>query len=242
MTAQINKKPLYVDIYEKIYETILSGEMKPGDKLPGEVTLSKSFNVSRGTLRQALLILQENGIIYNKQGKGNFVSNATKRLASGLEKLVPIPYSFSNEELEENLINVLYEAPGKYLKDALQIDNSSIVMICHKEYSIRDNVCCYSLYVVPNTVLSDFSVEINDKDQISQFVDNELLKYSAKSTARIVFSEAGEFLKDILDVPLNTKVVMFEETIYDAQGNVMAVNRHSMLPEYFDFTVNRSKM
>lgn len=65
------KIPLYVTVYETISEWLKEGKYKPGDKLPGENILAEQLNVSRGTLRQAMLLLQEDGFIVNQQGRGN---------------------------------------------------------------------------------------------------------------------------------------------------------------------------
>ena len=67
------KIPLYVTVYETICQWLKDGKYKPGDKLPGENILAEQFQVSRGTLRQAMLLLQEDGLIGNHQGKGNIV-------------------------------------------------------------------------------------------------------------------------------------------------------------------------
>ena len=58
------KIPLYVTVYETISEWLKEGKYKPGDKLPGENILAEQLNVSRGTLRQAMLLLQEDEILY----------------------------------------------------------------------------------------------------------------------------------------------------------------------------------
>ena len=50
------KIPLYVTVYETISEWLKEGKYKPGDKLPGENILAEQLNVSRGTLRQAMLL------------------------------------------------------------------------------------------------------------------------------------------------------------------------------------------
>ena len=63
------KIPLYVTVYETISEWLKEGKYKPGDKLPGENILAEQLNVSRGTLRQAMLLLQEDGFIVNQQRK-----------------------------------------------------------------------------------------------------------------------------------------------------------------------------
>ena len=81
------KIPLYVSVYETITQWLKDGKYKPGDKLPGENVLAEQFKVSRGTLRQAMLLLQEDGLISNHQGKGNIVLSNHDVKAGGLEKI-----------------------------------------------------------------------------------------------------------------------------------------------------------
>ncbi len=237
---KIQKRPLYVEVYEKIYDQIISNDIKRGEQLPGEHVLSKQYNVSRSTLRQALLLLKENGIIYNKQGKGNFVMPWESQSETGLEKLIPIPVSFSKGEITDNLINVLYEVPNSYLMKKLQLDKSTLLMSCHKTYSVNGTISCYSLYNVSTKVLTESNLDFHDKDAISKFVETDMIKSSSKSVARIVSTEAGEFLVDIMNVRLNEKILMIEELFYDVQGRPIALTRHSILPEYFDFNLTRS--
>jgi len=53
---------------------ITSGEWPPGFKLPGEVTLSQTYGVARGTVRSALDILREEGRVVTFTGRGTFVA------------------------------------------------------------------------------------------------------------------------------------------------------------------------
>jgi GntR family transcriptional regulator len=52
---------------------IRSGRVGRGAQLPGEVELAKRFSVSRNTVRSALAVLTENGLITTRTGKGSFV-------------------------------------------------------------------------------------------------------------------------------------------------------------------------
>ena len=53
------KIPLYVAAYETISQWLKDGKYKAGDKLPGENILAEQLQVSRGTLRQAMLLLPQ---------------------------------------------------------------------------------------------------------------------------------------------------------------------------------------
>ena len=51
---------------------------KPGDKLPTERMIQQNFGVSRQTVRSALKVLIERGLIYNVQGSGTYVAEHTE--------------------------------------------------------------------------------------------------------------------------------------------------------------------
>ncbi len=57
-------------IVEEIWKMILSGKLKPGDRLPPEHTLVERFQVSKVTLREALQTLETYGHITRKRGPG----------------------------------------------------------------------------------------------------------------------------------------------------------------------------
>ncbi len=64
-------------IYNKIYESIMTKEYQPGQKLPTEQELAKVFKTSRPTAGRALRDLEQNGLITRRQGSGSFVHKAT---------------------------------------------------------------------------------------------------------------------------------------------------------------------
>lgn len=75
---QADKKLKYFDLMEELRGRIISGEIQAGDKLPSENELSKSYSVSRQTVRKALQILQEEGYIYAEHGRGTFCTDMMK--------------------------------------------------------------------------------------------------------------------------------------------------------------------
>ncbi len=241
MTINIKDKPRYVDVYNQIYDKINAGTYAIGEKLPGENELAKTYNVSRGTLRQALLILQENGLIQNKQGKGNFVLNNSKSLEVGLEKLSCIPDHFSNKKLEERLINILFEPPSTYSQKMMEIGSSDLIMVLHRDFSTEEKVCAYTLCMVPVFILNEHNIDLNDKKLVSQFTKEALYQIGVRSKTKIIVTKAGQFLNKVMSVPEETPIMAIEEYLYDSQGRIIASHRHSMLPDYFTYNVNRTK-
>ncbi|WP_341213814.1 FadR/GntR family transcriptional regulator [uncultured Limimaricola sp.] len=60
-------------VHESLHSRIMRGDYGPNEKLPAEKELSVQFGVSRPVLRVALEQLREEGLIYSRQGAGNFV-------------------------------------------------------------------------------------------------------------------------------------------------------------------------
>lgn len=72
----------YERISEDLTERIESGEMTPGDRLPGEHDLAARYGVTRMTVRHALSSLVERGLIYRRHGVGTFVADPSRRRRS----------------------------------------------------------------------------------------------------------------------------------------------------------------
>ena len=67
-------------VISKIKDSLLSKQLLPGDKLPSEFSLAKSFSLSRGSIREAMKILSAFGIIEIRRGDGTYISTSEKKI------------------------------------------------------------------------------------------------------------------------------------------------------------------
>ena len=72
--------PKYVEISKEIISKIESGELHPGDKIPSENDLIKTYGVSNTTARKSLLEIETQGWGRRIKGKGTFVLNRSKEM------------------------------------------------------------------------------------------------------------------------------------------------------------------
>ena len=61
---------IFQDVVEQIQEAIISGRLNVGDRLPAERELKEMLQTSRSTLREALRVLEQKGLIEIKLGMG----------------------------------------------------------------------------------------------------------------------------------------------------------------------------
>ncbi len=71
-------------ILEQIYELLASGELQPGEQLPPENVLQKSFNVTKQQLKAAFKPLELYGVIEVKPQSGTYVANIYSKILIGL--------------------------------------------------------------------------------------------------------------------------------------------------------------
>lgn len=76
--SDLKKVPIYLQIRESIYNKIVNGEYRAGDKLPSEDKLAETFGVSRMTVNKALMELVNQEYLVRTQGSGTFVSKVRK--------------------------------------------------------------------------------------------------------------------------------------------------------------------
>ncbi|HEX2986521.1 MAG TPA: GntR family transcriptional regulator [Caproiciproducens sp.] len=69
----MGKMPAYMAMHDHLKEDIKSGKYQIGDLLPTESELEKIFQVSRTTVRQAMSVLAQEGLVEIKQGRGTMV-------------------------------------------------------------------------------------------------------------------------------------------------------------------------
>ena len=75
IVGSVNRTTLSKQVLESIIQLLISGQMKPGDKLPTEMELMEILNVSRPVLREALSSLESLGVITRKTREGTFFNN-----------------------------------------------------------------------------------------------------------------------------------------------------------------------
>ncbi|GFZ78737.1 GntR family transcriptional regulator [Paenibacillus marchantiophytorum] len=118
--------PLYYQL-KTVLLTMISN-MEADDQLPGELELSKKYDVSRGTVKQAIMDLVHEGILYRMQGKGTFVAPPKiKRSFGRLPSFTDDIRRFGYEPKSKILSFKLMEAP-EYIRKRLHLDQDPLVI------------------------------------------------------------------------------------------------------------------
>src|SRR5215472_925121 len=77
----------YQEIADRLRAQIDSGALDAGERLPSEPELVRMFDASRNTVRLALALLTNQGLVVTRQGLGTFVTEPTKPFTALLSRL-----------------------------------------------------------------------------------------------------------------------------------------------------------
>ena len=75
-----NNRPIYLQICDAICEQILSGELRPDERIPSVREYGADIGVNPNTVMRSYEKLTGEGIIYNKRGIGYFISKNAKEI------------------------------------------------------------------------------------------------------------------------------------------------------------------
>ncbi|MEV0898360.1 winged helix-turn-helix domain-containing protein [Actinoplanes sp. NPDC049802] len=79
MIDPLAQTPLYVQLADLLAERIKRGDYKVNDPIPSESTLQQEYGVARGTVRSAVRLLRERGLVATAPQRGTYVISSTER-------------------------------------------------------------------------------------------------------------------------------------------------------------------
>ena len=146
------EKPLFKQFMDAILLMIEDGKYRQGDPLPSERELATQFGISRVTVRQALNSLAQDGIIFKKQGKGNFV--ATRRIETKLDSLLGFAEEFAtkNIDCEISVVKQGYELGSAEVITALRAEDSPALFLLVRNINVDGHPLGVDYTYIPKNI------------------------------------------------------------------------------------------
>jgi len=208
--------PLYYQLTEELRENIENGEWPPNSLIPSETELCEKYKVSRGTVRQALSQLVQEGLLYRKQGKGTFV--AEPKITQQLNRF----YSFAQDMREKGLkpSSLLLQKekilPDSYIKNILGLKEEEMVYkIMRLRLADEEPLILETSYLV-GELFPDLDKEDVEKVPLYGII---LKKYRIKITrAKETFEPIliDEFEAKKLKIPVGSPALLVKRVTYTA--------------------------
>lgn len=173
----------FESIAKQIKETIFSGKLGPGDKLPTERELAEIFNASRVSVRSALLNLEQSGLLNIRKGAGGgfFVRDFnSKPVRDSMGDLLKLGKT-SIADLTEARLIIEPQASGLAAKRATSDDLEKI------EYAILD----FQQRIAQN--LPPDPADLNFHVCVAEASKNPVLILIMRSLMELLFQNIGSY-------------------------------------------------
>jgi len=238
--AASEKSPLYLRIKDEIKGKIASGQYKPGDRLPSESELCRSFSTTRSTVRHALSELVFEDAIIREIGRGSFVAKARldkfpidTRECLSFEEQVSMEgksVTYRNPSLR------LVAAPAEVARD-LGVEEGTNVFFLDRLRVIDGRPVCLELrYIHPDIgrhITGDMMLSLSAHKFVSEIVEQEI------PTIRVLVSAivATEEFADQLSTPVGSALIVRDNWHISDAGRILMCGK-SLFPgdirtEYF---------
>ncbi len=207
-------EPLYHQLKKLIKRQIANRVWNFDQMIPSESELARIYGVSVGTVKKALSVLVEEGVLYRRQGKGTFVSRPDFkrsfirffRYGLGEQKVDDFPSS--------RVLNSRIVVPPKRVRDTLQLDGRQKVIKIKRLRSIGETPLMLEDLFLPCHIFKGF-----DQVDISQQLLYPI--YDVKYQTPIIWAEeylcpqiaaAGE--AELLGIEVGSPLIAIERIAY----------------------------
>lgn len=133
-------QPLRVAIYSRLSEAIHDGTLQLGSLLPKESVLGEKLGVSRTVIREALMLLEEDGLLVTRRGIGRFVTNVIP--SPGLENILTPEkvLSGNHDAIRLKRIEAHLVKPSDFTHELLRIKKDEDCWFCESLIYSDDKV------------------------------------------------------------------------------------------------------
>ncbi|GFR35709.1 trehalose operon repressor [Thermobrachium celere] len=225
----------YLIIYNDIVDKIEKGEYEANAKLPSENELMQIYDVSRDTIRKALLHLEQNGYIQKIKGKGSFVLDINKFdfQVSGLISFKELASKMAGsvETIVEELEVI---KPDKYLQKQLQIGEEDAVWKIVRSRKINGKRIILDKDFILKSVVDGFTKEIC-QNSIYEYIENVLGLKISFAKKEIVVKSATDEDKKYLDLDGFAVVVVVKNYVYLDDMTLFQYTESRHRPDKFKF-------
>jgi len=237
-----NRGSLSTQAQQYLHSLIDSGAYQPGEQLPSEADLATQLGISRPTLREALLNLEQESIVIRKHGVGTFVAPGYgQRLESGLERLESILQLASRQgmQLGYDALQVWEEPADPDLCDRLKVPTGTPVTHVQRVITVEGMPVAYMVDMVVSSVLSQEAIDERFRGSVLDLLRQKSDLQLAQAVADIVALNADAALAEKLAVEPGQAILMLEEVLFDVEGTAVECSRNYFVPDFFRFHVVR---
>src|SRR5436190_2903241 len=182
----LERRKVYEQIAEQLLAQIGSGRLRPGDSLPPERELTESFGVGRSSIREALRMLESQGVI-----TGNGGSFAVADVANPLNSSIRLLFALD----ERTGMHDLFE-----LRRILDCEAAALAAQRHRDQHVREM----------DAAIAEMDASLRADGRGDRFIDADLRFHIAvaEATGNRLLVHSMQAVRDVVRRALTTVFVI----------------------------------
>lgn len=238
---KVNKKssiPIYYQLKEIILEMIDNEDVKPGDLIPTERELCEFHDISRMTVRMAIMELVNEGILYREQGKGTYVAHQKPKreltkLTSFSEEMVKLGHKVETEVLSFDKL----ESTKKLAKNFNIREGEELIEIIRLRI-IDDEPYAIETVWLRASQYPDLSEEKLKNRSLYDVLANDYGREPDHAKQTIEPVHLNDYEKSLFKITGDSLGLLFHQTTYTKNDDILEFTRSVYRIDKHKFEIN----
>lgn len=240
----IGQAKLASRVREEVRDLIRRGRFSEGVQLPPEVELATSLGVSRTTVREALLQLEQEGLLIRRHGHGTFVRSAA-RLRGSLNANLSATEVIRGHGMEPGTSHARVDEVGiePDVATHLGLTAGDPVLRLERVRTADGRPVIFTVDIIPASIFRAAGVEpaalLDPGLSLYRLYADRLGRSITDGQAAIRLTRADDVVADRLGVPAGSPILRLEQVDATAEGEPVLFSVESYVADTFEFSVHR---
>lgn len=224
--------PLYFQVAEQLEEAIVNGQLAAGERISNEVSLAQELGLSRPTMRQAIQVLVDKGLLVRKRGVGTQVVRGRVHRPLELTSLFDDLAKANQRQATEVLVLDRRRA-GELVAAELQLADGDEVWFLERLRSVGGEPLAHMQNFLPCRVVDLSGVDFSTDGLYQTLRGSGVTMRVARQqiSARRAEPAEARMLGEEPGAPLLT----MQRTAYDDAGRAVEFGVHAYRPDRYSF-------
>jgi len=240
-SARSERKTLTEVAQQELRQAITGGTFRPGTQLPTEAELCEMLGVSRTVVREALRMLEDDGLVARRHGVGTFVRNHP--ILKNLNFNFGITEMIESAGLKSGTSHLAIQKENAEPEKAeqLRVPLGTPLITVERVRTADGRPVVYSLDTLSEALIqrAEFDPQLLLSESIYHILQNSLGEVIEYGIARLLPVAAPQHVAEKLGLLPNALTLYIVQTDYTSGDEPVVYSCEYHLPDAFDFVVWR---
>ncbi|MGI8313611.1 GntR family transcriptional regulator [Halobacillus mangrovi] len=232
--------PLYRRIAQQIKDEIEKGNWREGEAIPTEKHLSEQYNASRVTIRQAIKVLVEEGLLEKIQGSGTYVKE--QKIEHNIFELLSFTEEMRklNKEPVNHILDFQLIEPPDYIRRRLQLAPDEKVFYVRRQRLVDEVPYVLEDTYLPVSLFPDLSYSIM-KGSKYDYIEKVVGMKIKDSFQEVIPVLPSKDVAEALNVDASMPILKMQSYSVFVDGTIFEYSENHFKSDEYKFTLKASR-